>query len=83
MTRQIAIRIPDDLAEDLARLVEEGEYPTTADAVRDALRRLTEQRRRRAFDDAIVAGYRRQPPTPVEEAWAERAGRDLVAEEPW
>lgn len=83
MAKQIAIRIPDDLAQQLDDLVDDGDYPTIADAVRAALRQLIERRRQQALDAAIVAGYRRHPPTPAETAWAEVAGRELIAEEPW
>ncbi len=58
-------------------------YPTTAAAVRTALRQLADRHRRRELDEAIVEGYRRVPPTPDEAAWAESAGRELIAEEPW
>jgi Arc/MetJ-type ribon-helix-helix transcriptional regulator len=83
MTRQIAIRIPDELAEELETLVAEGEYPTTAAAVREAVRELAERRRRQKLDDAIVEGYRRHPPTPEEEAWADSGSADFLTEEPW
>lgn len=39
--------------------------------------------RRRELDDAIVAGYRRLPPTPEEDAAALASLREAIAEEPW
>lgn len=83
MTKQIAVRIPDDLATELENLVAEGEYPTTAEAIRAAVRELAERRRRSEVDKAIIEGYRRHPPTPEEGAWVDRASRDHIAEEPW
>jgi predicted DNA-binding protein len=35
------------------------------------------------IDRRIVDGYRRQPQTAEDEAWAEAAARDAIREEPW
>lgn len=83
MSKQIAVRIPDELVEQLERLVEEGEYPTIAEAVRAAVAELTERKQRQRLDQAIIEGYRRLPPTPEEEAWADAASREHVVEESW
>lgn len=82
MTLQIAVRIPDELAQEMDRLVSSGRYATRAEAVRAGLETIVEQERQRAIDQAIVDGYRRQPPTPAEERWVE-TGQELIAEEPW
>lgn len=79
MVKQVSVRIPDDLAAQFDDLISDDGLPTVADAVGAALRQLIERR----LDEAIVAGYRRHPPTPAETAWADSAGRDLIAEEPW
>jgi len=42
MSEQIAVRIPDELAESLSDLVAEGRFETKADAVRAALGSLVE-----------------------------------------
>lgn len=83
MTKQIAIRIPDDLLEQLDELVAQGRFATRTDAVREALRALVESEERRRIDAAIVAGYRRHPPTAEELAWVDDSERDMIAEEPW
>lgn len=83
MSQQIAVRIPDDLAGRLDSLVDEGHYATLADAVRAGIRELIERREEREIDERIIEGYRRTPPTAADEAWAERSGRELIAEEPW
>ncbi|MGH8931528.1 MAG: ribbon-helix-helix domain-containing protein [Egibacteraceae bacterium] len=83
MTSQLALRIPDELAQQLDGLVAEGRFATRTDAVREAIRELLDRERRRRIDEAIVAGYRRIPPTEEEERWAAAAGRDMIAEEPW
>ena len=54
-----------------------------ADAIRDGARRLVDEQRRRDIDEAILEGYRRIPPTTDEEQWADRSGRELIADEPW
>lgn len=80
---QLAVRIPDALVEQIDALVAAGRYATRADAIRAGLVAVIEQERARRLDEAIVDGYRRHPATAAEERWAERAGRDLIAEEPW
>lgn len=64
-------------------LVASGRYATRADAVRAGLETIVEREQQRDIDQAIAEGYRRHPPTKVEERWAETAGQDLIAEEPW
>lgn len=83
MSQQIAVRIPDDLAAELQRLVDRGAHATTAEAVRAGIRLVVAHERRKQVDAAIVDGYRRHPPTAADEGWADAAGRDMIAEEPW
>jgi Arc/MetJ-type ribon-helix-helix transcriptional regulator len=55
MTRQIAVRLPDDVVEFLDEQVRDGEGASRASVVADALNR--ERRRRTAAKDAaILAG---------------------------
>jgi Arc/MetJ-type ribon-helix-helix transcriptional regulator len=61
MSEQIAIRIPDELAESLEDLVASGRFETKAEAVRTALEALLEAERRRRLGDLIADGYRRMP----------------------
>lgn len=83
MTTQLALRIPDDLTRQLDELVSSGRYATRTDAVRSAIRDLLIREERRRIDEAIVAGYRRVPPTEDEQRWATSSGREMIAEEPW
>ncbi len=83
MTQQLAIRIPDELAHDLDRLVEGGRFATRTAAVRAAIRELVERERREAVGRAIVRGYQRVPETDEELRLAAENLRRLVAEEPW
>jgi Arc/MetJ-type ribon-helix-helix transcriptional regulator len=61
MSEQIAIRIPDALAESLEDLVSTGRFETKADAVRTAIEALVDSERRRRIGDLIADGYRRVP----------------------
>lgn len=83
MTKQIAVRIQDELAAELQDLVDRGVHETAAEAVRAGLRMVIAEERRRRVDEAIVDGYRRHPPTEADERWVVRSGREMVAEEPW
>ena len=80
---QVAVRIPDTLLAEVDRLVAAGRFATRAEAIRAGLVAVLERDRQQRIDDAIVAGYRRNPPTSADEDWAERSGRELIAEEPW
>ncbi|WP_419839094.1 hypothetical protein [Candidatus Poriferisodalis sp.] len=42
-----------------------------------------EAERQRSIDRALVEGYRRQPPTVIEDTAAVDALRRSIAEEPW
>lgn len=83
MTTQLALRIPDELSHRLDELVTQGRYGTRTEAVREAIRELLDREERRRIDEAIVAGYRSVPTTAAEERWAEAAGQEMIAEEPW
>ena len=87
MSEQIAVRIPDGLAESLEGLVASGRFETKADAIRTALEELVETERRRRIGQRIVEGYRRMPQSATDElaaaasASARTTLRALEAEE--
>ena len=83
MSEQIAVRIPDGLAESLSDLVAEGRFETKADAVRTALQSLVEAERRRRLGESIADGYRRIPQDDDEVKSATRAAIRSIQEEPW
>jgi len=83
MSEQIAVRIPDDLAEDLERLVESGGFGSKAEAIRQAIRRLVEEVRRRQIGEQIAEGYRRIPQTDEELEAVRAAAIRSIEEEPW
>ena len=80
---QLVTRIDDQLAEDIDRLIADGIAESRSDAVRQGLRALIDQARRRRTAEAIVAGYTALPQTEEEGAWADEATRRMISEEPW
>lgn len=65
------------------RLVDAGEYASSADAVAADVHQLVELARQRIIGDAIVAGYQRHPQIDDEVAVARAAGVRAIAAEPW
>jgi Arc/MetJ-type ribon-helix-helix transcriptional regulator len=83
MSEQIAVRIPNELADLLAELVASGRFETKAEAIRVAIRDLVEGERRRAIGERIADGYRRTPQTDEEESAAAAAAIRSIHEETW
>jgi Arc/MetJ-type ribon-helix-helix transcriptional regulator len=82
-SRQIAVRIPEDLLTRLDELVRSGAYESRAAAVRAGLEAIARLDERRSIDRSIVDGYRRDPPTSAEDAAALESLREAIQEEPW
>ena len=83
MSQQIAIRIPDALADQLEELVSSGRFETKADAVRTALESMIDTARRADIGRQIVEGYRRLPQDDVDVAAASQAATRSIEEESW
>lgn len=83
MSEQIAVRIPDGLAESLEDLVSRGRFETKAEAIRAALQALVDQERRRHVGELIADGYRRIPQDEGELETARRAAIRSIEKEPW
>jgi Arc/MetJ-type ribon-helix-helix transcriptional regulator len=83
MSEQIAVRIPDELAESLEDLVSDGRFETKAEAIRSALQTLVDQERRRKVGELIADGYRRIPQDEDELEAARRAAIRSIEQEPW
>lgn len=80
---QLVTRIDDELTALVDELVAEGVAESRSDAVRQGLRALAEQHRRRRTATAIVDSYRARPQTGDEVGWADDATRRMIAEESW
>jgi Arc/MetJ-type ribon-helix-helix transcriptional regulator len=83
MSEQIAVRIPDELAQELEALVDTGAFETKADAVRSALEAMIDARRRADIGNRIAEGYRSVPQDADDEASARRSAIRSIHEEPW
>lgn len=80
---RITITVPAEMAATLRATVDGGEYASTSEVVREALREWTrhrnaERRELEALRDAIRAGDESGPSIPAEEVYAEL--RQMIAE---
>lgn len=82
-TEQIAVRLSEELLDQLDDLVVKGVYESRAAAVRAGVEAITALERRRETDRAVVAGYKRVPPTASETDAAIASLREAIIEEPW
>jgi len=82
-TSQIAVRIDQEQLDALDQLIAEGEFDSRADAVRIGLAAAIRAAGSRRIDSAIVVGYEQHPPTLQDDAAAQAALREAIAEEPW
>ncbi|ACL17450.1 ribbon-helix-helix domain-containing protein [Methanosphaerula palustris] len=58
MMKRITIRLPQQQVEMLEQMVEAGEFPTTSEAVRDAVRVLIERRGNRVLRDKDQVSFK-------------------------
>lgn len=80
---QLVVRVGDDLAAEVDRLVSDGAVTSRSEAVRVALERLVDDHRRNQTGRAIAEGYRRLPQSSADVAWADESSVAMIAEEPW
>ncbi len=83
MSKQIAVRLPEDELAALDALVARGRAVTRAAAVRAAVSHLIDEESRRATGEAIAEGYRRIPQGDDEVEAATRAAIRSIHDEPW
>lgn len=82
-TEQIAVRLSEELLDQLDDLVAQGLYRSRAEVVRAGIEAITELERRRKTDRAVIEGYRRIPATAAERNAAIASLREAIVEEPW
>ena len=75
MSQQIAIRIPEADIAALDEAVAGGRFPSRAAALREALRLLLREERRREVEEADRRGYGAQP----QDEWVGEAGLTAFA----
>ena len=83
MTKQIAVKLPDELVGELDRLIDAGWFESRSHAVRSGLEAAVAAQRGRELDQRYRAAFDRQPETPEEIAEAQRLGVEAISEEPW
>ncbi len=84
MTKQLAVRVDDEVAAEMEVLVARNEFPNVTEIVRAALDEFLERARRRYIGRQIVAGYQRVPVDDQLDDLLEASSRDLaVSLEPW
>lgn len=81
---RMTITMPSEMAETLRRTVAGGEYASTSEVIREALRDWTrsrdaERRDLEALREAIRAGLESGPGIPADEVFAELRARYAVA----
>ena len=80
---QLVTRVDEDLALLVDELVAEGAVESRSDAVRQGLRVLIDQHRRRRTAEAIILGYEQHPQTDIEIGWSDDATVRMINDEPW
>lgn len=80
---QLVTRVEDELAAAVDQLVEAGVVRSRSEAVRLGLERLVDRFRRDEIGAQIARGYREQPQSAAEVAWADESSVRMIAEEPW
>ena len=83
MTKQIAVKLPDDLVRQLDRLVEGGAFASRSQAVRTGLEAMVGAHRRRDIDRRYQDAIARFPETDEEMADATRLAMDAIRDEQW
>ena len=84
--RPLAVRLPEETIAGLDRLVAEGWYVTRSAGIKDALDKLLAAFERQRIDEAIIAGYEKQPLTDDELALLDvhaRMSVRLLDDEEW
>ena len=83
MTTAITLRVPNDQAVEVDRVVADGRFPSRTALYVAAVEAWLRLDRSARLDAAIVDGYRRVPPTAAEGAAASETADRSVMLEPW
>lgn len=76
MSRQIAVRLPENDVTALDKAIARGRFPNRAAALREGLEQLLRKEREREIEEAYRRGYGDQP----QEDWIGQAGLAAFAE---
>lgn len=83
MTKQVAVKLPDGLVEQLDQLVQTGVFDSRSQAIRSGLEAIVAARHRDGIDRSYRDVFARIPDTPGEIADATRLAVAAIHEEPW
>lgn len=83
MTVQIAVKLPDRLADELDRFIAQGDFANRSQAMREGLEAILAARERERVGERYREALARQPETADEIADARRLAIDSIEEEPW
>jgi Arc/MetJ-type ribon-helix-helix transcriptional regulator len=80
---QIAVKLPDDLVQQVDQLVARGVFPSRSSAVRRGLQAVVSAQLRETADRAYAEGYRETPESDEEMSEATRLAVHAIHDEPW
>ncbi len=83
MTTQIAVKLPDELVDEVDRLVEHGAFDSRSHAIRTGLETMVTVRRREELDRRYRDAMARMPESEEEIAEATRLAVESIHDEPW
>ena len=83
MTKQLAVRFPDELLEELDEAIGLGAAENRSSAIVVSMKEWLDRERRKRLAGHIVAEYERLPQTAEEIAWVRAASEASIAAEPW
>ena len=83
MTIQIAVKLPDELVQELDRLVEQGDFASRSQAVRSGISAIVAARRRAEIERRFRQAAVDLPETERELADATRLATEAIHDEPW
>lgn len=83
MSRQIAVKLPDNLVDEIDRLVEDGAFDSRSQAIRSGLEAVVAGQRRQAIARRYQDAMTRLPETSEEIGEAMDLAVNAINEEPW
>jgi Arc/MetJ-type ribon-helix-helix transcriptional regulator len=83
MTKQIAVKLPDDLVNELDRLVQAGTFVSRSQAIRTGIEALVARQHRHQMDQRFRDGAALSPETVEDIDEATALAVSSIQEEPW
>jgi Arc/MetJ-type ribon-helix-helix transcriptional regulator len=83
MTKQIAVKLPDDLVDELDRLVQRGTFDSRSQAIRTGIEAMVARQHRQEIDQRLRDGAARLPETTEDIDEATALAISSIREEPW